>query len=429
MKVAFKILALAIVASVFTSCVSKKAPDNKITVWHWMNDRRDAFKELAKQYEQFAGIQVEFKLFSPSDIYAQKVIAAARAGRLPDMFGILGEKKTLAAFIKAKYILDLTPYMEEEKKVWQKSFYPQALAVTSFKRANEYDVKEGIYGVPIDITVMEFLYNKKLFAQAGLDPQSPPKDFDEFITYAQKIKKSSAVDGFVCGWGEGWLLNALATEWAFNLMGEKKFFQTIEGKVSYTDKDWVEVFSKFADMEKAGILASDITTMINKEAEDAFSRGKAAFSFNGSWSINVYKQLSPDLEYAFFPLPKISQRFPIKIWGGAGSSFMVNAKSSRKEKVINFLKWITAKKQQEFLALKTNNLPAIKNCESGFSDILLSLLDDLNILTHPNIWPQNEDSRVLEVMNTGLQQIIMGIRTPQEVAQKIQKIKQRILRQ
>ena len=71
--------------------------------------------------------------------------------------------------------------------------------------------------------------------------------------------------------------------------------------------------------------------MINKESEDAFSKNQAAFSFNGTWAVNVYKQLGLNMDYGFFPLPKISDRFPVKVWGGAGSSFMVNAHSPNKE--------------------------------------------------------------------------------------------------
>lgn len=430
MKFLFKTCGVILAVFILTGCSPQKArkvKDNKITIWHWMNDRKDAFNSLSEKYKEQTGINVEFKLFSPPDIYSQKVIAAARAGRLPDIFGILGEKKIISSFIKAGHILDLTPYMKNDDAVWEKSFYPQTLEIVRFKKDDGYTVAEGIYGVPIDTTVMEFLYNKTLFIEAGLDPQNPPADFEQFISYAKKIQETTDVKGFVCGWGEGWLLNALSVEWAINLMGEKKFFQTIEGKIPYTDEQWIEVFSLFAKMKEADILASDITTMINKEAEDSFSRGKAAFSFNGSWSINVYKQLSPGLEYSFFPLPKISDAFPVKIWGGAGSSFMVNAQSLEKEKVINLLKWLSAKEQQNFLAKETNNLPAIKNCQEGLSEILTSLTADLDILTHPNIWPFNEDSRVTEVMNKGLQQIVMGIKTPLEVAKEIQAVKERVL--
>ena len=89
------------------------------------------------------------------------------------------------------------------------------------------------HGVPIDLTVMEFVYNKDIFAKAGLDPESPPETFEEFLSYAKMIKKTLGINGFICGWGEGWLINSLAVEWAINLMGEDKFIQTIEGKVPY----------------------------------------------------------------------------------------------------------------------------------------------------------------------------------------------------
>jgi len=181
-------------------------------------------------------------------------------------------------------------------------------------------------------------------------------------------------------------------------------------------------------MREADILSANITTMINKESEDSFSKEEAAFSFNGSWSINVYKQLGPNLQYGFFPLPKISNAYPVKIWGGAGSSFMINARSKNKKKALDFLKWLTDSEQQKFLAQETNNLPSAKKCESNLSEPLTSLTADLENLTHPNIWPCNEDSRVIEVMIKGLQQIVMGIKTPEKVASEIQSVKERIIR-
>ncbi|MCK5288626.1 MAG: extracellular solute-binding protein [Candidatus Omnitrophica bacterium] len=411
---------------VLSGCGSKKPKEKKLVIWHWMNDRKDTLDNLASQYKSLTGLTVEFKLFSPPDIYSQKVIAAARSGNLPDIFGILGEKKTMSSFIKANHVLNLTSYMEENNKSWENSFYPQALEVNRFRKNNSYTVEEGIYGVPIDLTVMEFVYNKDIFTKAGLDPESPPETFEEFLSYAKSIKETLGINGFICGWGEGWLINSLAVEWAINLMGEDKFIQTIEGKVPYTDKQWVEVFSMFLKMQHSGILADNITSMINKESEDLFSRGKAAFSYNGSWAVNVYKQLAPELNYKFFPLPKISNNYPVKIWGGAGSSFMIYKSSKNKNDAVDFLKWITSNNQQNFLSKETNNLPSIKNCHEGLPEVLVDIVDVLDSLTHPNIWPLNENSRVLEAFNSGLQQIIMGLKTPAEVCAEIQKIKERV---
>ena len=67
-----------------------------ITVWHWMTDRQAAFSELAKRYEEKTGARVNFELYAPSDAYSQKVRAAAQGANLPDLFGILGEKRDFA---------------------------------------------------------------------------------------------------------------------------------------------------------------------------------------------------------------------------------------------------------------------------------------------------------------------------------------------
>ena len=418
---------------ILAGCAAGKPKEDKLVIWHWMTDRKDAFTELAEKYTEESGLKVEFKLFFPPEIYSQKVIAAARAKTLPDIFGILGERKTLSSFIKAGYILNLYPYMnqeidsqEEVNIKWKDSFYPQTLRIVTFNKDNAYGVAAGIYGVPIDTTIMQFVYNKALFKKAGLDPEKSPETIDEFIALAQTIKEKFSVAGFICGWGEGWLLNALATEWAINSMGEDKFLKTIEGKVSYTDPDWISIFSLFAKLKSSGILSPNIATMTNKEAEAAFAEGKAAFSFNGSWSVNVYEQLSERLDYAFFSLPKVSSDHPVKIWGGAGSSFMVDANSPKKDQAVKFLKWLSAKKQQEFLAKETNNLPAIKGVVEKLPPMLKGLLPTLKNLTHPDIWPKNEDSRVIEIMNRGLQQIVMGLKTPEEVAREIQNKKEKV---
>lgn len=421
--------------TILAGCSTKKAEEDKLVIWHWMTDREEALSELAEKYTQENGLAVEFKLFFPPEIYSQKVIAAARAKTLPDIFGILGERKTLASFIKAGYILNLSPYMKEDISgsegldvSWKDSFYPQTLKIVTFNPGNSYNVAAGIYGVPIDTTVMQFVYNKSLFKEAGLDPEKTPETITEFIDWAKNIQAKTGKTGFICGWGEGWLLNALATEWAINSLGQDKFLRTISGEVPYTDPEWIDIFGLFAELKNSGILASNIATVTNKEAEAAFAEGKAAFSFNGSWSVNVYKQLSENLDYGFFSLPKVSDDHPVKVWGGAGSSFLVNANSANKKQAINFLRWLSAKEQQEFLSKETNNLPAIINVVDKLPLILKNLLGTFSNLTHPDIWPQNEDSRVIEIINRGLQQIVMGLKSPEEVAREIQNKKEKISR-
>lgn len=408
------------------SAEKKEAKKPTITIWHWMTDRGPAFQELAKKYEAKTGIKINFELYAPSDAYSQKVRAAAQGANLPDIFGILGEKRDFASFIKAGHILDLTVYMEEKRGGWKNSFFSKALAVNEFLEGNIYGAKAGIYGVPIDIMTIQMLYNKKLLKELGFNPNKPPATFSELLEVGKRIKESN-MQGMVSGWGESWMVDCFANNYAFNIMGREKVLATIKGEVPYTDPDWIKVFTLFKEMQDSGVLACGLVTMINKTAEQLFANEKAVFAFNGSWCVNVYKAMNPNLDYATMLPPRVSDRFPMAVWGGAGSSFMVNAHSKSKEEAVNFLKWITDTEQQVYLSEVTNNLPANKNCLGKIPDILSSFAKNMEIATHPNIWGVFEFSAVIEALDKGLQSIIIGEKTPEQVASQVQKIKEREL--
>jgi len=421
------ILGFAFCLLSLTGCSSKQAESEvTITVWHWMTDREPAFQELVKRYEAKTGIKINFELYAPSDAYSQKVRAAAQGANLPDIFGILGEKRDFASFIKAGHILDLTPYMDELGGVWKNRFFAKALSVNEFTAGNNYGVKAGIYAVPIDIMTIQMLYNKDLFKELGLNPQKSPATFTELLDIGKKIKQAN-MQGLVSGWGEIWMIDCFANNYAFNIMGEEKVLATIKGEVPYTDPDWIKVLTLFKDMQESGILASGLVTMVNKTAEQLFANGKAVFAFNGSWCVNVYKGMNPNLNYGTMLPPQVSDKYPMTIWGGAGSSFMVNARSKNKEAAVKFLQWLTDCDQQAYLAQVTNNLPANKDALSKIPGILAQFADDMEHTTHPSTWGVSEYPAVIEALDKGIQSIIIGERTPEQVAAEAQRIKEREL--
>jgi len=398
----------------------------KITVWHWMTDRDAVFQKLAKDYEQKTGIKVNFELYAPSDVYSQKVRAAAQGNNLPDIFGILGEKRDFSSFIKAGHILDLTPYMEESKGAWKNKFFDKALAINEFAVGNSYGIKSGIYGVPIDMMTIQMLYNKDLFKELGLNPNKPPQTFSEFLEIGKKIKEKN-LQGLVSGWGEVWMIDCFANNYAFNIMGKDKVMATIQGKVSYTDPDWIKVLTLFKEMQESGVLATGLVTMINKKAEQLFANGKAVFAFNGSWCVNVYKGMDPNLNYGAMLPPRANDKLPMSIWGGAGSSFLVNANSRNKEEAVKFLQWFTDKDQQAYLSQMINNLPANKESIKQLPGLLAQFSKDTEYATHPNLWEVSEFPAVIEAWDKGIQSIIIAEKTPEQVAEDVQKVKEREL--
>ncbi|PIP18603.1 MAG: hypothetical protein COT38_05245 [Candidatus Omnitrophica bacterium CG08_land_8_20_14_0_20_41_16] len=424
----YSALLFVFILIIFSGCVSRQESGKSvITVWHWMTDREPAFKELSKRYEAKTGVKVSFELYVPSDAYSQKVRAAAQGANLPDIFGILGEKRDFSSFIKAGFILELTPYMDEDNAKWKNYFFAKALAVNEFNEGNSYDIKPGIYGVPIDIMTIQMVYNKALFKQLGLNPNRPPQTFAELLDIGKKIKAAN-LQGLVSGWGEIWMIDCLANNYAFNIMGKDKVIATIKGEVPYTDPDWIKVLSLFKDMQESGLLASGLVTMVNKTAEQLFANERAVFAFNGSWCVNVYKEMNPKLEYDAFLPPKVTDKYPMAIWGGAGSSFMVSGRSKNKEEAVKFLRWLTEAPQQAYLAEATNNLPANKESINKIPQVLANFARAMDSATHPRVWGVSEFSPVIEALDKGIQSIIIGEKTPEEVAGEVQRIKERELK-
>lgn len=415
-------IGIALFCWMFSGGGKKGAGRDTITVWHWITDRSDAFEELAEQYEQQTGIKVKMDLFAPSDVYSKKIIASTQANILPDIFGILDTKKTFSEFIQYGYVANLTEHYQADGGKWENTFFAEALNSNRFNEGNTYGIEPGIYGVPLDVTNLQMLYNKKLLKKAGY--KSPPKTFQEFIEVSRALNRVG-IQGMVSGWGELWMIECFASNYAINIMGEEKLMATYRGEVPYTDPEWIQVFSVFKQLTENKMLIEGIITKPNKEAEQDFALERAAFAFNGSWSVNVYSEMNPDLEYGVMLPPAINPRRLLKIWGGAGSSFVVNENSARKDMAIAFLKWLTAKEQQEYLARETKNLPSNRNALPAIPEILEDFARGMDYATHPTIWELNEQPLVTERFTKGLQSIILGKKTPEQVAQEIQEVKVR----
>jgi ABC-type glycerol-3-phosphate transport system substrate-binding protein len=425
-----KILSTLFLSLAIAGCAAAGKKDSQtITVWHWMSDREPAFEELARRYEKETGVKVRFDLYAPSEAYTQRVKAAAQTSTLPDIFGILGEKRDFASFIKSGYVADLTPSLtaKTDTGTWKDRLFEKALSVNEFEPGNEYEVSPGIYGVPLDVTTIQMVYNKKLYRDAGLDPQKPPQTWEQFVEHC-RILREKGIARFVSGFGEIWMIDALASNWAMNLMGQEKVFRTYEGKVPYTDADWIKILSLFEQMRDEKILVDGAVTMVNKTAEQTFANQRAAYAFNGSWAVNVYKGMNPTLDYAAMLPPKITHLNPVKIWGGAGASLMVNNQSPRKEAAIQFLKWLTDADPQAYLSTETENLPSNKQSLQEISPILSQFADDMDNTTHPNIYPAHEKPVVTEAFDKGIQSILIGEKTPRQVAEEVQRIKEKELR-
>jgi raffinose/stachyose/melibiose transport system substrate-binding protein len=133
--------------------------------------------------------------------------------------------------------------------------------------------------------------------------------------------------------------------------------------------------------------------------------------------------MNPDLDYGVMLVPRISEASPVYIWGGAGSSLLVNDRSVVKAEAIAFLKWLTAQEQQIKLSEKTRNLPSNQKATGNIPEILSDFAKGMEFVTHPNVWPVTEKPKVIERFDKGIQSIIIGEKTPEQLGAELTKLK------
>ena len=75
-------VALALTVSGCSQKQEQKTDDkNVVKVWHWMTDRQAAFDKLSEKYFNETGVKVVFETYAPTDVYKNKITAAASGQR------------------------------------------------------------------------------------------------------------------------------------------------------------------------------------------------------------------------------------------------------------------------------------------------------------------------------------------------------------
>lgn len=156
----------------------------------------------------------------------------------------------------------------------------------------------SLYWIPSATGAFSLWYNRDLFEQAGLDPDSPPATMEEMVTMAQTITEKTGVPGL--GWG------IAATEDFANVM--ECFYSSYTGVDIWSDADKCFTFenneenrAKFAEaLEMVAAITNDYgITQANPieynpyALRTVFRDGECGMYIDGVWAV---KELLEELD-------------------------------------------------------------------------------------------------------------------------------------
>lgn len=174
-------MALALLGSTALGTMTAHAADQEIS-WIYCGDKIDPIHE--KYIKEWEGKNPGWKVTPEVVGWEQcqdKATTLAAAGT-PVGMAYVGSR-TLKEFAQNELIVPV-PMTDEEKK----SYYPNIVDTVTFNDTQ--------WGVPVAFSTKALYWNKDLFKQAGLDPETPPKTWAEEIADAKAIKEKTGIAGY-----------------------------------------------------------------------------------------------------------------------------------------------------------------------------------------------------------------------------------------
>jgi len=146
------------------------------TVHFWARQATDGpAKALVAAFNaSHKNLKVVLHLTPPNDDTSQ-LATAIRAGSVPDVVGL--NDIDVPTFSHEHALMDITPYVNALP-------YKAALSPGHLKLAT---INGHYYGLPYLADLSVLWYNKKLFKEAGLNPDAPPTNYAQIVADSAKI--------------------------------------------------------------------------------------------------------------------------------------------------------------------------------------------------------------------------------------------------
>lgn len=283
-------------------------------------------------------IQVEHTDAGGGNDSSAKLLTATRAGNAPDVATV--EYPTLPAMIVGDVAADITQYVDSDLKA---AFTDSTWGLTTFNGA--------IYGVPQDVGPMAMVYNKKRFAELGIDV---PKTWADFAAAAVKVHEADPTT---------YLTTFNSTEFGFFAgMAQQAGAQwwSVDGDTwsvgidSATSLEVADYWQKLLD--NGSVKAEDLLT---PQWNQELNEGKILTWPSALWAPGVIYGVAPDMagDWALAPLPQWTPGDAAVPYQG-GSAIVVTTSSKHPKEAAEFAAWLNTSQEGADIQLATGQYPA-----------------------------------------------------------------------
>lgn len=181
----FSLIAVFLVLSLMVGAFSVAAQDTvNVVFWSpFTGPDGVVIEEMISEFNQTtgaeSGVNIEL-LIVPWDEYYTKLTVAIASGQGPNL--AIAHSDRVPGFAQEGVLLEFSGEQLAELNIIPEDYIP------ALWNAGEYDGAR--YALPIDAFPRNLFINRRVFQNAGLDPDTPPANYEELVSAAQAIQAS-----------------------------------------------------------------------------------------------------------------------------------------------------------------------------------------------------------------------------------------------
>lgn len=206
----------------------------------------------------------------------------------------------------------------------------------SFLKSVTLDGK--VTGYPFLVQSHSFIYNKKLFQQAGITEL--PTTLDDYKSVCEKLQ-AKGIQPFSSGFAEWWVLPQLtypSMSDAYSGDYSTLFSDIKGGKLKFGDLPQVDFALDLIDLVKKYSGSKPMESTADMQVSD-FANGKAAMIHQGSWEEDSIRKVNKNIDMGYLEAPRKDGKSVIAV--DSNLTMRVSKDSQNRKDVLAFLNWLT----------------------------------------------------------------------------------------
>ena len=305
----------------------------ELSFWQFLIPEKQMRTILDNFERQNPGVKVKMQQLNWRD--GLDKITTSIAGEISSDVCELGST-WVAKFAESGVLYDLSG----SDTVNKQTYLPELLK--SVKYNNKY------YAAPWTAGTRVFYYNKEIFAKAGLDPESPPRTWDELYHCVLKISgtfdKSKRTYPFAIPVGENY------TPWQtflpFIWSNGGSIFDSSGKNVIIDSDENIEALRFYQKLSNYSLLSRQPNIDRN------FAMGNVAMMISGGWNLNLIPRLNPQLQFGVSLIP--AAKSSVSFLGSETLVIFKNTKHPEEAKAL--IKYLTSEEVIEGIIKRSSSL-------------------------------------------------------------------------